>query len=324
MDSSTTRNGSFCPSATTLTSAISTPAFYDLLASEARLASFVAISQGQLPQDHWFRLGRLLTTAGRRPALLSWSGSMFEYLMPMLVMPTFENTLLDETCRAAVERQIQYGRHRNVPWGISESGYAKTDAQLNYQYLAFGVPGLGFKRGLADDLVIAPYATALALMVDPKSACANLRRLAHEERMGEYGFYEAIDYTPSRLAPGQSSAVVKSYMAHHQGMAFLSLAYLLLDRPMQRRFTADPAFRATELLLQERVPRTSWIFPHPAEVSGARNQIADPGPTYRIFNTPNTPTPEVHLLSNGNYHVAVTASGAGYNRWRNLAVHAMA
>ncbi|HWE03792.1 MAG TPA: glucoamylase family protein [Tepidisphaeraceae bacterium] len=294
--------------------------FYDLLASEARLASFVAISQGRLPQDHWFRLGRVLTTAGRRPALLSWSGSMFEYLMPMLVMPTFDNTLLDETCRAAVKRQVQYGRQRNVPWGISESGYSKTDAHLNYQYLAFGVPGLGFKRGLADDLVIAPYATALALMVDPKGACANLRRLAHDQRLGEYGFYEAIDYTPTRLAPGQSSAVVRSFMAHHQGMSFLSLAYLLLDRPMQRRFTSDPSFRATELLLQERVPRTSWIFPHPAEVSAARNLAPDPGPTYRIFTTPNTPTPEVHLLSNGRYHVAVTAAGSGYSRWRDLSV----
>ena len=250
--------------------------FYDLLASEARLASVVAIAQGKLPQDHWFRLGRLLTTTGGRPALLSWSGSMFEYLMPMLVMPTYDDTLLDETCRAAVARQIQYGRQRKVPWGISESGYAKTDAQLNYQYHAFGVPGLGFKRGLADELVVAPYATALALMVDPKAACANLRRLAREGQLGEYGFYEAIDYTPSRLPPGQESVTVRSYMAHHQGMAFLSLAYLLLDRPMQRRFESDPAFRATELLLQERVPQTSSVYPHPAEVSEARSTTAEP------------------------------------------------
>ncbi len=145
--------------------------FYDLLASEARLGSFVAIAQGKLPQEHWFSLGRSLTNAGGRMALLSWSGSIFEYLMPLLVMPTYRNTLLDETYHAVVRRQIEYGRERGVPWGVSESGYTKTDAQGNYQYKAFGVPGLGFKRGLADDLVIAPYASAMALMVDPESAC---------------------------------------------------------------------------------------------------------------------------------------------------------
>jgi cellobiose phosphorylase len=295
--------------------------FYDLLASEARLASFIAIAQGKLPQEHWFSLGRLVTTTGGRPALLSWSGSIFEYLMPLLVMPTYDRTLLDETCRAVVQRQIDYGRERGVPWGISESGYNKTDAQLNYQYRAFGVPGLGFKRGLADDLVIAPYATAMALMVDPQSACINLRRLDREGRQGEFGFYEAIDYTPTRLKPDQASATVRSYMAHHQGMSFLSFAYLLLDRPMQRRFESDPAFRATDLLLQERVPNAPSIYPHPAEVSEARdNTPSDTQANYRIFKTPQTPVPEVHLLSNGRYHVAVTAGGGGYSRWRDLAV----
>ena len=294
--------------------------FYDLLASEARLGSFIAIAQGKLPQDHWFSLGRLLTTSGGRPALLSWSGSMFEYLMPLLVMPTYERTLLDETYRAVVERQIEYGRERGVPWGVSESGYSKTDAQLNYQYHAFGVPGLGFKRGLADDVVVAPYASAMALMVDPESSTANLRRLAKEGMLGPYGFYEAIDYTPARLPRGQQSVTVRSYMVHHQGMAFLSLAYLLLDRPMQRRFASNPAFQATDLLLQERIPRTSAVFPHPAEVSGARGTPADVEANYRIFNTPHTPAPEVHLLSNGRYHVMVTAAGGGYSRWRDLAV----
>ena len=214
--------------------------YYDLLASEARLCSFVAIAQGQLPQESWFALGRLLTTAGGEPILLSWSGSMFEYLMPLLVMPTYEDTLLDQTYQAAVERQIEYGRSQGLPWGISESGYNAIDVHRNYQYRAFGVPGLGLKRGLADDLVIAPYASALALMVAPEEACLNLQRLAAEGLEGEYGFYEAIDYTPSRLPRGKSSAVVRSFMAHHQGMSLLSLAYLLLDRPMQKRFESDP------------------------------------------------------------------------------------
>jgi cyclic beta-1,2-glucan synthetase len=293
--------------------------FYDLLASEARLASYLAIAHDKLPEEHWFHLGRLLTTAGGRPALLSWSGSMFEYLMPMLVMPSYEGTLLDTTCRAAVARQIEYGRERGVPWGVSESGYFKTDAHLNYQYRAFGVPGLGFKRGLADDLVVAPYASAMALMVAPEEACTNLRRLAREGQLGPYGFYEAIDYTPSRLPPGKESVTVRSYMVHHQGMAFLAFAHLLAGRPMQRRFDADPALRAAGLLLQERVPRTPPIHPHPAEVSVERKTTADE-PGLRVFDTPSTPSPEVHLLSNGSYHVAVTNAGGGYSRWRDLAV----
>jgi cellobiose phosphorylase len=294
--------------------------FYDLLASEARLASFVAIAQGKLPQEHWFGLGRLLTTAGGRPTLLSWSGSMFEYLMPLLVMPTYERTLLDETYRAVVERQITYGRERGVPWGVSESGYSKTDAQLNYQYRAFGIPGLGFKRGLADDMVVAPYASSMALMIDPASACANLRRLAEDGQLGAYGFYEAVDYTPARLPRGQESVTVRSFMVHHQGMALLSLAYVLLGRPMQRRFASEAVFQATDLLLQERVPKRPAIYPHPAEVSAARGAPAEAETNYRVFNTPQTPAPEVHLLSNGRYHVAVTAAGGGYSRWRDLAV----
>ena len=155
--------------------------YYDLLASEARFCSFVAIAQGQLPQESWFALGRLLTNTGGDPVLLSWSGSMFEYLMPLLVMPTYENTLLDQTYKSAVKRQIEYGRQRGIPWGISESGYNMVDVHLNYQYRAFGVPGMGLKRGLADDLVIAPYASVLALMVAPEEACLNLERLAAEK-----------------------------------------------------------------------------------------------------------------------------------------------
>ncbi|MGE3456890.1 MAG: glucoamylase family protein, partial [Kofleriaceae bacterium] len=294
--------------------------FYDLLASEARLASYVAIAQGKLPQEHWFRLGRQLTTSGRRPALLSWSGSMFEYLMPLLVMPTYDGTLLDTTYQVAVARQIEYGREHGVPWGVSESGYNKVDAHLNYQYRAFGVPGLGFKRGLADDLVIAPYAGVMALMVKPAAAAENLRRLRAEHQLGGYGFYEAIDYTASRMPPGKDCVTVRSYMAHHQGMSLLALTYALLDRPMQRRFSADPALRATDLLLQERVPRTPIVYPHPAEVTAVRTSSNDGETELRVVPTPHTPAPELRLLSNGNYHVAVTNAGGGYSRLRELAV----
>ncbi|MBU0479653.1 MAG: cyclic beta 1-2 glucan synthetase [Proteobacteria bacterium] len=298
------------------------PSCYDLLASEARLASFLLIAQGQVPQKHWFLLGRLLTSQGGNVSLISWSGSMFEYLMPQLIMPSYENTLLDQTCKAAVARQIEYGRQRAVPWGISESCYNATDIQQVYQYRAFGVPGLGFKRGLGDDLVIAPYASAMALMVAPVEACRNLQTLAAKGFLGGHGFYEAIDYTPSRLPPGKNHSVVRTFMAHHQGMSLLAYAYVLLNQPMQRRFMSDPLARATELLLQERVPKKGApLHPHAAEVSAAAHPPAtDAGSIMRVFNNPDTPSPEVHLLSNGRYHVMATNSGGGYSRWRDLSV----
>lgn len=296
------------------------PGYYDLLASEARSATFVAIAGGQLPQESWFSLGRLLTTIAGDPILLSWSGSMFEYLMPLLVMPTYQDTLLDRTYKAAVQAQIAYGRKRGVPWGMSESGYNAVDVHRNYQYRAFGVPDLGLKRGLADDLVIAPYASALALMVEPEEACLNLQRLAAEGLEGGYGFYEAVDYTPSRLPRGKSSAVVRSFMAHHEGMSLLSLAYLLLDRPMQRRFESEPMFQATALLLQERVPKASALYWHKTESSGLLTAPSGEEIPVRVFSDPGTATPEVQPLSNGRYHVMVTNSGGGYSRWKDTAV----
>ncbi|MGB7910774.1 MAG: glucoamylase family protein [Desulfobaccales bacterium] len=296
------------------------PSYYDLLASEARFSSFVGIAQGELPQESWFALGRLLTTVGGESLLISWSGSMFEYLMPLLVMPTYENTLLDQTCKMAVERQIEYGKTRGVPWGISESGYNAIDIHLNYQYRAFGVPGLGFQRGLSEDLVIAPYASALALMVAPEKACLNLEQLTAAGFEGKFGFYEAIDYTPSRLLRGQSSAVVRSFMSHHQAMIFLSLAYLLLDRPMQKRFESDPLFQATMLLLQERIPKVATFYVPADEITGSQPTSSVTETPVRVFNNPDTPIPEVQLLSNGRYHVMVTNAGGGYSQWKDLAV----
>ncbi len=294
--------------------------YYDLLASEARLCTFVGIAQGQLPQESWFALGRLLTSTGGAPILVSWSGSMFEYLMPLLVMPTYDNSLLDQTYKAVVERQIEYGNQRAVPWGISESGYNTIDVRLNYQYRAFGVPGLGLKRGLAEDLVIAPYASVLALMVAPDAACENMQRLAAEGFAGRYGFYEAIDYTPARLARGQSNAVVRSFMAHHVGMSLLSVAYLILDRPMQKRFESEPLFRATALLLQERVPKATAFDSHTAELASLRTNAGDVGSPIRVFINPDSDVPEVQLLSNGRYHVMITHAGGGYSRWKDVAV----
>ncbi len=295
--------------------------FYDLLASEARLCSYVAIALGQAPQDHWFSLGRLLVASQSETTLVSWSGSMFEYLMPLLVMPNFENTLLDHTCRAAVQQQIEYGKIRGVPWGVSESGYNRTDVQMNYQYRAFGVPGLGLKRGLADDLVIAPYATALALMVAPVAACENLQRLAREGRLGAYGFYEAVDYTPARLPPEDSSATIQSFMAHHQGMSLLALVNLLHEDSMQRRFMACPLLKAANLLLQERVPKTAAsVLSEDLKLEESRTFAGISEAVMRVLTNPASPAPEVHLLSNGRYHVVISSAGGGYSRWRELAV----
>jgi cellobiose phosphorylase len=295
--------------------------YYDLLASEARLSSFVAIAQDQVPQESWFALGRLLTTIDGEPVLLSWSGSMFEYLMPLIVMPSYENSLLSQTCRAAVIRQIEYGKLRGVPWGVSESGYNNVDAQLNYQYRAFGVPGLGLKRGLYEDLVVAPYASEMALMIMPEKACANLEQLASEGIMGKYGFYEAIDYTPTRIPRGQPKAVIRSFMAHHKGMSLLSLASFLLGQPMQKRFEADPLFQATLLLLQERIPKATTYFANSPGVTNNRTAIINPQMPLRVFNTANTPIPEIKLLSNGSrYKVMITNAGGGYSNWKDIAV----
>jgi cyclic beta-1,2-glucan synthetase len=296
------------------------PSAYDLLASEARLASFVAIAQGQLPQEGWFRLGRLLAATDGDPVLLSWSGSMFEYLMPHLVMPAYEGSLLEQTMRAAVARQIQYGRQRGVPWGVSESGYNTVDMHLNYQYRAFGVPGLGLQRGLGEHLVIAPYATLLAVPVEPLAAVENLRRMVDEGFLGDYGMYEAIDYTPARLPRGQAHAVVRSWMAHHQGMALVALGNALLGAPMPRRFEADPQFRATLLLLQERVPRATAQFLEANELPEVGG-VSDAAETrLRVLADPDSGRPAVQLLSNGRYHVMVNSAGAGYSRRDDLAL----
>ncbi len=294
--------------------------YYDLLASEARFCTFVAIAQGKIPQESWFALGRLITVTDGDPVLLSWSGSMFEYLMPLLVMPNYDNTLLDQTYRSAVSRQIQYGKNRGIPWGISESGYNLVDVHLNYQYKAFGVPGMGLKRGLAEDLVVAPYSSMLALMVAPEDACLNLERLAAQKLTGKFGFYEAIDYTKSRLNHSQVGAIVQSFMAHHQGMSLLSLEYLLLDKPMQKRFESDPLFQATLLLLQERIPKTTAFYSYIDESSDIHANPEKQEMPVRIITTPDTTIPEVHLLSNGKYHVMVTNSGGGYSRWKELAI----
>jgi cyclic beta-1,2-glucan synthetase len=297
------------------------PSSYDLLASEARLASFVAIAKGDVSPRHWFLLGRSLTPVGGGAALVSWSGSMFEYLMPLLVMRQPAHSLLDLTCRLVVGRQIRYGAERKVPWGVSESAYNVRDTQLTYQYSDFGVPGLGLKRGLFEDVVVAPYATALAAMVDPKAALDNFTRLERAGARGAYGFYEALDYTPSRLPERTRLAVVRAYMAHHQGMTLVALGNVVHDGLSPRRFHAHPLIQAAELLLQERTPRAVAVArPRSEEVREAALVRELVPATLRRFESPHDITPRTHLLSNGRYTVMVTAAGSGFSQCGGLAV----
>jgi len=299
--------------------------YYDLLASEARLASFVAIAKGDVPQEHWFRMGRPLTKVDGGRALISWTGTMFEYLMPLLVMKNYPNTLLDETYRTVVNRQIEYGVERSVPWGISEAAYNVRDLNFNYQYGPFGVPGLGLKRGLIEDLVVAPYSSILAAEIEPRAAMDNLRRLQREGALGPYGFYESIDYTAERLPEGQRSILIRTFMAHHQGMSLVSLANILQDDRMEKRFHAEPVVQATELLLQERVPiGVPAAHPRAEEVLTGRVSQTLPGMITRIYTSADLSTPRTQLLSNGSYNVMITTAGAGYSqcgpnavtRWR--------
>ena len=294
---------------------------YDLLASEARLASFFAIAKGDVPTRHWFHLGRTLTPLGRSSALQSWSGSMFEYLMPSLIMHEPGGSLLALSNQAAVRRQINYATRLHVPWGISESQYYALDREQNYQYSGFGVPDLGIKRGLSENTVIAPYASGLAAMIVPAAARKNLDRLARIGALGPYGWYEAVDYTRARLPEGVNDVVIQTYMAHHQAMLIMGIANVVHNGAMRERFHSEPMINAAELLLQERMPRDVALARLPPELQTGAITFFDKTPRVpRSFVTPHTVVPRTHLLSNGNYCLMVTAAGGGYSRWRGVAI----
>jgi cellobiose phosphorylase len=298
--------------------------YYDLLASEARIASFVAIARGEVPVEHWWSLGRPFGLAYLRRPLLSWGGTMFEYLMPLLFTRSYPNSLLDQACHTAVACQIAYARQRGIPWGISESAFSALDAHQIYQYRSFGVPGLGLKRGLENDLVVAPYASALALAVDPTAAVRNLRRLSRLARLGlrgGYGYYDAIDYTRQRGLSGERGVIVYTYMAHHQGMTLVSIDNALHNNIMQKRFHADPRVRATESLLYERIPiAPTLVSQYMREAPPPRLAAIEAAPQASRVDTPHTNTPRTHLLSNGTYSIMLTNAGGGYSRWRDVEI----
>ena len=298
--------------------------FYDLLASEARLASFLAIAKGDVPEMHWFHLGRPVTAIDGAPVLLSWSATLFEYLMPLLVMRSYPDTLLDASCRMVVRRQQDYAAACGVPWGISESAYNLVDRHGTYQYKAFGIPGLGLKRGLGDEVVVAPYATALAVTIDPAASVSNLRRLEALHVAGDHGFFDAIDYTERGTdAPSgepetaTGGVVVPTYFAHHEAMTLVALTNALLSDRMIERFHADPRVQATDLLLQERVPRAiATIEPRPLD----EMRVAAPAPSnpVRRYRSAHTVSPHTQFLSNGNYVTSITNAGGGASTWRHL------
>ncbi|MCJ7433825.1 MAG: hypothetical protein MUO77_10095, partial [Anaerolineales bacterium] len=296
------------------------PSYYDLLASEARIASLIAIAKGDVPQSHWQHLGRPVTMVNGRQVLLSWSGTMFEYLMPALFTKNYDGTFLSDSCHAALDAQVSYGKEQQVPWGTSESGYFAFDINLNYQYQAFGVPDLGYKRDLHDDLVVTPYASLIGLSLQPKAVLENMAHLERLNMLGRFGFYESLDYTKTRLPVGQTHATVQSYMAHHQGMILLTACNYLLDDVMVKRFHADEHIQSVELLLQEKIPLNPPIeYPHLDE------SVDLPEAIRLVSSAPwrvpvDSPIPQVHVLSQGDASLLITNAGGGYSQWREFAL----
>lgn len=299
--------------------------YYDLLASEARISSYIAISRGEVPVKHWKMLGKPLVTEDNYIGLASWSGTMFEYLMPSLVLKSFKNTLINETYKTVIRIQKAYGRKNNVPWGISESGFFAFDNQLNYQYKAFGVPVLGFKRGLKDELVVSPYATFLALKFDCKGVLENINRLRKEGMEGPYGFYEAVDYTLKRLPSHLDKGIVKSYMSHHQGMILAAINNFLNGDILVRRFHRDPQMKCGELLLQESIPLNPIISKEKDTTQeGEVIRRKEESWEKKVYTKESLKDIKCHLLSSGPYTLMITNRGEGFskngnifiNRWR--------
>ena len=289
---------------------------YDLLASEARLGSYIAVARGEVSPEHWFSLGRLFREVKGRQILVSWTGTMFEYLMPLLFQKAYEHSLLERMTRTAVEIQETFGRKNNVPWGISESAFGDLDINKNYQYKAFGVPALGLKRQSEEEIVVAPYASLLAVNIAPKETVRNLRRLESLGALGEFGFYDAIDFSRRAHRKDRQGITIHAYMAHHQSMGFLSLANFLLGNPIPRYFHANPVLRAAEMLLQEKIPVSPPLFlVSSRERASALPRTAESAPLEGRFDTPNTPRPRTQLLGHEQYSVMVTNSGGGYSRW---------
>jgi cyclic beta-1,2-glucan synthetase len=298
-----------------------TDSYYDLLASEARQASLVAIAKKDIPAKHWYNLSRVLTTLNRYKGLISWSGTAFEYLMPNVNMARYESSLLDESCKFMIMSQQEYAKKLGIPWGISESAFNLRDLNNNYQYKAFGVPWLGLKRGLADDMVVSSYGLMLALPDEPKKVVENLKILEKEGMLDKFGFYEALDYTSSRLKYGQKNAAVKTYMAHHQGLILLSINNFINDNILQTRFKKNPEIEAVDILLQERMPEKAIITKEKKEkVEKVRLKDYE-NYTEVVYTKPNNLLPRTNIISNGNYTICTTDKLEGFSECNNILVN---
>ncbi|MBU3227179.1 GH36-type glycosyl hydrolase domain-containing protein [Clostridium algidicarnis] len=294
--------------------------YYDLLASESRIASYVAIAKGDIEYKHWFKLGRSLRKVGKNKVLMSWSGTMFEYLMPLLLMKSYSDTLLAETYKGVVESQKDYAKDLNIPFGISESAYFKFDLEENFQYKAFGVPSVGLKRGIEDDIVISPYSTVMALMVDFRASIDNIKSLISMGMLGKYGLYEALDYTKERIPKGKERALVKSYMVHHQGMSFMALNNIINKDILQNRFHNIPEVKSIGLLLQEK-PINRIVFSRKRDPSYSKKEVYEKNMLIRRHSDANTKFPEVQVLSNGDYSLMITNDGSGYGKEKDMMLY---
>jgi cyclic beta-1,2-glucan synthetase len=295
--------------------------FYDLLASEARIASLVAIAKGDVPVSHWWTLGRSYGYIYGRHVLMSWGGTMFEYLMPLLFNFYYPDSLLGQACKSAVDVQIIYGKKRGIPWGISEAAFSEIDSRKVYQYRSFGVPGLGFKRDLEEDLVVSPYSSALALAINPSAAIKNLKRLysGNTNLLSNYGYYESIDFARQHGPHGERGVIVYAFMAHHEGMSLLAFDNILNQNLMPKRFHADPRIAGVENLLYERIPFNPPIAKETRQsVPLSRLAPFSSIPIMGVVDTPHSPTPKINLLSNGDYSVMLTNSGGGYSTWKEV------
>lgn len=298
-----------------------TDSYYDLLASEARQASLVAIAKKDIPSKSWYNLSRTLTVLNKYKGLISWSGTAFEYLMPNVNIPKYPASLLDESCKFMIMSQKEYAKKLDIPWGISESAFSITDFNNNYQYKAFGIPWLGLKRGLEEEIVVSSYGSILAISEEPKEVIENLKVLEKEGMNQKYGFYESIDFTPARLKRGKKSEPVKTYMAHHQGLILLSITNLVKDKIIQKRFMQNPEIQSVAILLEERMPKDVIITKENKEkIEKIKYQTKDVY-TEKVYNKINENLPISNVISNENYTVVMNDKGEGYSKFKDILIN---
>ena len=298
-----------------------TNSYYDLLASEARQASLIAIAKKDVPSKHWNFLSRTLTSLNKYKGLISWSGTAFEYLMPNMNIKTYEASLIDESCKFLILSQIKYAKKLGIPWGISESAFNLKDFNNNYQYKSFGIPWLGLKRGLGDDLVVSPYSVFMSLNYAPKEAVDNLRKLEKEDMYNKYGFYESIDYTISRLKYGKKYETVKTYMAHHQALSLLSINNFMNNNILINRFMNNPEIQAVSSLLQERTPDKAIITKEKKEKI-EKVKIKDYQNYMEMsYNKIDEKLNVTNTISNGIYTICTKQNGESFSKYNNILVN---